>query len=69
MLVAARPSKYLAARIAGVLVTGLGFAVLVGWALSLSALKRAWPGVPPTKANAAVMLIVAGVGLTVIARS
>ena len=69
MLVAARPSKYLAARIAGVLVTGLGFAVLVGWALNLSALKRAWPGVPPTKANAAVMLVAAGVGLAVIARS
>jgi len=69
MLVRARPSKYLAARIAGVSVVGLGVAVLVGWALDLSALKRVWPGVPPTKANAAAMFVVAGVGLAVIARA
>jgi hypothetical protein len=31
MLVAAHPSRYLAARIAGAVVTGLGLIVLVGW--------------------------------------
>jgi len=69
MLVAASPSKHLAARIAGTLTAGLGVAVLVGWALDLSALKRVWPGVPPTKANAAIMLVIAGVGLAVVARA
>ena len=44
-------------------------AVLVGWALDLSVLKRIWPGVPATKANAAVMLVVAGAGLAVLARA
>lgn len=48
---------------------GLGVVVLVGWALDLSALKRVWPGVPPTKANAAAMFVVAGVGLAVSARA
>src|SRR5664279_1122615 len=68
MLVAASPGKYLAARIAGVLAAGLGVAVLLGWALDVSVLKRVWPGVPPTKANAAIMLVIAGVGLAVVAR-
>ena len=48
--------------------TALGVAVLLGWALNLSALKRVWPGIPPTKANAALMLVVVGVGLAAIAR-
>jgi len=61
--------KYLAARLAGATAACVGVAVLVGWMFDLSALKRAWPGVPPTKANAAVMLVAAGVGLAVIARS
>ena len=69
MLVGARPSKYLATRIAAMAAAGLGVAVLLGWVLDLSALKRVWPGIPPTKANAAVMFVVAGVGLTVIARA
>ena len=69
MLVGARPSRYLAAQIAGMSAAGLGIAVLAGWALDLSALKRVWPGVPPTKANAAVMIVVVGVGLAVFARA
>ncbi|MHB8060581.1 MAG: hypothetical protein ACYDHO_07100 [Gaiellaceae bacterium] len=69
MPVAARLSKYLAARIAGVATAVLGIAVLVGWALDLSALKRVWPGVPPTKANAALMIVAAGLGLVAIARA
>jgi hypothetical protein len=68
MLVAAHPSKYLAARIAGAVVASLGLIVLVGWAYDLSALTRVWPGIPPTKANAALMFVFAGVGLAVIAR-
>jgi hypothetical protein len=68
MPVGARPSEYLAARIAGVSAAGLGIAVLLGWALDLSALKQVWPGTPPTKANAAVMFVIAGAGLAVIAR-
>ncbi len=60
--------KHQAARIAGVSAAALGITVLVGWALNLSALKRVWPGVPPTKANAAVMFVIIGVGLAVIAR-
>jgi hypothetical membrane protein len=60
--------KYQAARIAGVSAAGLGVAVLAGWAFNLSVLKRVWPGVPPTKANAAVMFVIIGVGLAVIAR-
>jgi hypothetical protein len=64
----ARPGKYLASKIAGITVAALGVAVLLGWALDLSALKRVWPGIPPTKANAALMLVVVGVGLAAIAR-
>ncbi len=62
-------SKHLVARIAGVSAAILGIAVLAGWALDLSALKRVWPGVPPTKPNAALMLFVIGVGLSVIAQA
>jgi len=69
MPVGARFSKYLAAWIAGVSTAVLGIVVLVGWALDLSALKRVWPDVPPTKVNAAVMFVVAGVGLAAIARA
>ena len=69
MPVGARFSKYLAAWIAGVATAVLGIAVLVGWALDLSALKRVWPDVPPTKVNAAVMFVAAGVGLAAIARA
>ncbi|HEY5159770.1 MAG TPA: hypothetical protein VII83_01740 [Gaiellaceae bacterium] len=69
MLVRARPNKFQAARIAGISAAGLGIAVLLGWALNLSALKRVWPGVPPTKANAAAMFVVAGVGLALVARA
>jgi hypothetical protein len=61
--------KYLAARIAGIVVALLGAAVIVGWALDLSLLKRVWPGVPPTKANAALTFVVAGAGLAVFARA
>jgi hypothetical protein len=68
MLVAAHPSKYLAARIAGAIVTGLGLIVLVGWAYNLSTLTRVFPNIPPTKANSALMFVFAGVGLAVIAR-
>jgi hypothetical protein len=68
MLVAARPSSYLAARITGVSAAALGVAVLMGWALNSSALTRIWPGVPPTKANAALMLVLAGIGLAALAR-
>jgi hypothetical protein len=69
MLARASLNKYLVARIAGMVVAGLGLAVLVGWALDLSSLKRIWPGLPATKANAAVMLVVAGAGLAVFARA
>ena len=69
MLARASFDKYLAVRIAGVAVAGLGVAVLVGWAYDLSSLKRIWPGVPATKANAAVMLVVAGMGLALLARN
>lgn len=69
MLARARLDKYLAVRIAGMVVAVLGVTVLVGWAFDLSSLKRIWPGVPATKANAAVMLIVAGVGLAFLARA
>ena len=69
MLARASLNRCLAARIAGVAAAGLGAAVLVGWALDLSALKRLWPGVPATKANAAVMLVVAGAGLAAFARA
>jgi hypothetical protein len=44
-------------------------AVLVGWALDLNVLIRVWPGVPATKANAAVMFVIAGAGLAVLARA
>ena len=67
MLARASLGKYLALRIAGVVVAGLGVAVLVGWAYNLSSLKRIWPGVPATKPNAAVMLVFAGVGLAAFA--
>ena len=69
MLARAGLSKYQAVRIAGIVVIGLGMAVLVGWALDLSSLKRIWPGLPATKANAAVMLVFAGAGLAVLARA
>jgi hypothetical protein len=69
MLARASLDKYLAVRIAGIAVVGLGAAVLVGWALDLSSLKRIWPGIPATKPNAAVMLIVAGAGLALLARA
>jgi len=69
MLARAGFDKYLAVRIAGIAVAGLGAAVLVGWALDLSVLTRIWSGVPPTKANAAVMLVAAGAGLAVLARA
>lgn len=69
MIARERLDKYRAARFAGIAATGAGIAVLVGWAFDLSALKRVWPGVPPTKANAAVMFVVAGVGLAVIAQA
>jgi len=68
MVVRAGIGKNQVARIAGVAAAGLGIAVLVGWALDLSVLKRVWPGVPPTKANAAVMFVIIGAGLAVIAR-
>jgi hypothetical protein len=64
-----RPGKYLASKIAGISVAALGVGVLLGWALDLSALKRVWPGIPSTKANAAAMFVVAGVGLAAIARA
>jgi len=69
MLARASLNKYVVARIAGMAVVGLGVAVLVGWALDLSALTRIWPGIPTTKANAAVMLVVAGAGLAAFARA
>jgi hypothetical protein len=68
MLVRAGLRRYQLAQIAGIVVIGLGATVLVGWALDLSLLKRIWPGVPATKANTAVMLVVAGAGLAVLAR-
>ncbi len=69
MLIRVTRDKYLAARIAGIAVAGLGVAVLLGWALNSSVLKRVWPGVPPTKANAALMFVVAGVALAVYAQA
>ncbi len=69
MVVQARLSRYQLAQIAAITVIGLGAAVLVGWALDLNLLKRIWPGVPATKANAAVMLVFAGAGLAVLARA
>jgi hypothetical protein len=69
MLVRAGLSKYRAARIAGIAAAGLGMVVLAGWALELNALIRVFPGVPPTKANAALMFAVAGVALAVFARA
>lgn len=69
MLARAGLSRYQLAQIAGIAVIGLGVAVLVGWALDLSSLKRIWPGLPATKANAAVMLVFAGAGLAVLARA
>ena len=68
MLARTGTGKYLAVRIAGIAVAVLGVAVLVGWALDLSLLKRVWPGVPAMKANAAAMFVVAGAGLALIAR-
>ncbi len=68
MLVGTRPSKYPVARISALSAAGLGVAVLVGWAFDLSTLKRVWPGVPATKANAALMFVVIGIGLAVFAR-
>jgi hypothetical protein len=68
MLFGARLGKYRAARISGIATAGLGLAVLLGWALDLSVLKRISPGLPATKPNAAVMFVVAGIGLAVIAR-
>jgi hypothetical protein len=47
----------------------MGVVVLIGWALNLSVLKRVWPGIPPTKANAALMFVIAGVGLAVFAQA
>ena len=69
MLVRAGITKYQAARIAGIVVAALAMVVLVGWAFDLDVLKRVWPGVPTTKANAAVMFLVAGVGLAVFSRA
>jgi hypothetical protein len=69
MLAQARLDKYLAVRIVGITVAGLGVAVLVGWALDLTVLMRVWPNVPATKPNAAVMLVVAGAGLAAFARA
>jgi hypothetical protein len=63
------PDKYLIVRIAGLVVIVLGAAVIVGWAFDLSVLKRIWPGIPATKANAAVMLVAAGAGLAALART
>ncbi|MGA9763047.1 MAG: hypothetical protein WBQ14_11575 [Gaiellaceae bacterium] len=68
MLFGAHLDKYRTAQISGIAVTGLGLAVLLGWALDLSVLKRIWPSLPATKPNAAVMFVVAGIGLAVIAR-
>ncbi|MGD0274190.1 MAG: hypothetical protein ABSB96_10740 [Gaiellaceae bacterium] len=69
MLARAGFDRYLVARIAGIAAAGLGVAVLVGWALDLTVLMRIWPGVPATKANAAVMLVAAGAGLAAFARA
>jgi hypothetical protein len=69
MLARAGFDRYLAARIAGMAVAGLGLAVLVGWALDLSVLTRIWHDVPATKANAAMILVFAGAGLAVLARA
>jgi hypothetical protein len=62
-------ARYLAARIAGILVAALGVKVLVGWLLDLDALKRIFPGVPVTKANTALLFVVVGAGLAVLARA
>ena len=48
---------------AAVAVIAMGAAVLLGWTFKLNVLIRIWPGIPPTKANAALMLVVAGAGL------
>jgi hypothetical protein len=69
MLVRVGLGRYQLAQIAGIAVIGLSVAVLVGWAFDLNSLKRIWPGVPATKANAAVMLVVAGAGLAILARA
>jgi len=69
MSVQANPSKYLIAQIGGIAVAVLGAAVLTGWALNSRALERVWPDAPPTKANAALMLVVIGIGLAVFART
>lgn len=69
MQVEARSSRYPSARIAGVVVVGMSVTVLVGWAFDLNTLKRIWPSIPATKANAALMLVVAGAGLAAIARA
>ncbi|MGC9974354.1 MAG: hypothetical protein ABSC36_03035 [Gaiellaceae bacterium] len=69
MLVRAGLSKYQVARIAGIVVAALAVVVLGGWALDVDLLKRIWPGVPATKASAAIMFLVAGVGLAIFARA
>jgi hypothetical protein len=63
------PSRYLAVRFAGVSAAGIGVSVLLGWVLDLSFLERIWAGAPPTKANAALMFVVAGAGLALLSRA
>jgi len=51
------------ARVAAAVVVALGVIVLVGWASGVGVLTTLLPGLPPMKANTAVLLILGGGGL------
>ena len=51
------------ARLAGIVVTGVGLLALLGWALDIETFKSVWPGLATMKANTAICLIAIGAAL------
>ena len=60
---AAASSNGFPALLAALTVVGIGLVVLVGWTTGIGILRTFLPGAPPTKVNAALLLLLLGLAL------